>query len=146
MRLTGLAQSTASTFGRMSSCPSMPICCSGQLNSPTTSATFSTRLSNPYLSEHCYMCGETLQPFCYGWQPNEVIHYRLWQRGGGYDRNVVEPATVYHQIDYIHNNPVRRGLCENSEDWPWSSAAQYAGLRSGPLTLDRESLPLFVGP
>jgi putative transposase len=78
-------------------------------------------------------------------QPNEVIHYRFWQRGGGYDRNVVEPATIYYQIEYIHNNPVRRGLCDKPENWRWSSAAQYADLATGPLTLDRNSLPVFVG-
>src|SRR6266852_3033797 len=40
-------------------------------------------------------------------QPNGKVHYRFWQRGGGYDRNVLEPATVVVMIDYIHNNPVR---------------------------------------
>jgi len=77
-------------------------------------------------------------------QPNGVVHYRFWQRGGGYDRNVFEPATVFEQIQYMHNNPVRRGLCATPEDWPWSGAADYAGVRAGPLRLDRESLPLFV--
>jgi putative transposase len=77
-------------------------------------------------------------------QPGGKIHYRFWQRGGGYDRNVVEPKVAYHEIDYIHNNPVRRGLCVQPEDWIWSSAADYTGVRSGPLMLDRESLPLFV--
>jgi putative transposase len=43
-------------------------------------------------------------------QPNGDVHYRFWQRGGGYDRNVFESATVCKQIEYIHNNPVRRGL------------------------------------
>jgi putative transposase len=76
-------------------------------------------------------------------QPNGKRHYRFWQRGGGYDRNIVEPATGYHQICYIHGNPVRRGLCARAEDWPWSSAADYAGLRQGPLMLDREFLPVF---
>ena len=45
-------------------------------------------------------------------QPNGKEHYRFWQRGGGYDRNEVEPAIIYRKIAYIHNNPVRRGLCE----------------------------------
>ena len=76
-------------------------------------------------------------------QPNGAVHYRFWQRGGGFDRNVIEPAVVYHEIDYIHMNPVRRGLCERGEDWPWSSAAAYAGVRRGPLNLDRDSLPVF---
>jgi REP-associated tyrosine transposase len=77
-------------------------------------------------------------------QPKGDTHYRFWQRGGGYDRNVVEPATAFQQIEYVHNNPVRRGFCAKPEDWTWSSAADYAGLRTGPLRLDRESLPGIV--
>ena len=49
----------------------------------------------------------------------------FWQSGGGYDRNVVEPATLMKVIDYIHANPVRRGLAERSWEWKWSSAAFY---------------------
>ena len=79
-------------------------------------------------------------------RPSGVIHYRFWQPGGGYDRNIVEPGTAYRQIEYIHNNPVRRGLCQKPEDWLWSSAADYAGVRVGPLRLDRESLPRPSGP
>jgi putative transposase len=77
-------------------------------------------------------------------QPSGQTHYRFWQRGGGYDRYVVEIATLYRLIDYIHANPVRRGLCERPEDWLWSSAADYAGLRGGPLRIDRETLPPVV--
>jgi putative transposase len=78
-------------------------------------------------------------------QPSGERHYRFWQRGGGYDRNVVEDATVLTQIEYIHNNPVRRRLCVMPEDWFWSSAADYVGIRVGPLSIDRESLPR-IGP
>jgi putative transposase len=74
-------------------------------------------------------------------QPSGKRHYRFWQRGGGYDRNVIEPAAVWEHIHYIHANPVRRGLCAALEDWYWSSAADYAELRVGPLRLDRDSLP-----
>jgi putative transposase len=74
-------------------------------------------------------------------QPNGRTCYRFWQRGGGYDRNLFEPAAIYQQIDYLHANPVRRGLCARPEDWPWSSAADYAGIRKGPALLQRESLP-----
>jgi putative transposase len=77
-------------------------------------------------------------------QPSGKVHYRFWQRGGGYDRNLIEPKTVFRQIEYIHNNPVRRGLCEKPEDWIWSSAADYAGEHAGPLRIDRESLPIDV--
>jgi putative transposase len=74
-------------------------------------------------------------------QPGSKIHYRFWQRGGGYDRNIVEPKTAFQQIEYIHNNPVRRGLCGKPEDWIWSSAADYLEVRTGPLRIDRQSLP-----
>jgi putative transposase len=74
-------------------------------------------------------------------QANGTIHHRFWQRGGGYDRNIVEPSAAHLQAEYFHNNPVRRGLCAKPENWFWSSAADYAGVRSGPLSIDRESLP-----
>ncbi len=74
-------------------------------------------------------------------QPSGKTCYRFWQRGGGYDRNLFEPGTVYQQMQYLHANPVRRGLCARAEDWLWSSAADYAGVRAGPLALQRESLP-----
>jgi putative transposase len=77
-------------------------------------------------------------------QPNGTTQYRFWQRGGGYDRNIVEPATAFTEIEYIHNNPVRRGLCQRPEDWLWSSAADYANSRTGSLRIDRDSVPFVV--
>ena len=76
-------------------------------------------------------------------QPNGRIAYRFWQRGGGYDRNIVEPQTAHQEVQYFHHNPVRRGLCQQPEDWFWSSAADYARLRTGPIRIDFESLPLI---
>jgi putative transposase len=32
---------------------------------------------------------------------------RIWQAGGGYDRNVFEPKILFAMIEYIHANPVR---------------------------------------
>jgi putative transposase len=61
----------------------------------------------------------------------------FWQSGGGYDRNVVEPATLMSMIDYIHGNPVRRGLVERPEQWRWSSAAWCSGVGESPLVPDR---------
>jgi putative transposase len=74
-------------------------------------------------------------------QPNGKVQHRFWQRGGGYDRNSFEPETIWKQIEYIHANPVRRGLCRCPEDWYWSSAGIYTHLRAEPLTVDRGSLP-----
>ena len=74
-------------------------------------------------------------------QPNGKVSHRFWQRGGGYDRNLTEPKTVWAEIDYIHANPVRRELCKRPTDWPWSSAIEMERPGTGPLSLDRESIP-----
>jgi len=55
---------------------------------------------------------------------------RFWQAGGCYDRSVVEPATFLMMMEYIHANPVRRGLVIRAEDWKWSSAGWYEGKNS----------------
>jgi putative transposase len=36
--------------------------------------------------------------------------FRFWREGPGYDRNLSSKQTVLAAIDYIHLNPVRRGL------------------------------------
>jgi putative transposase len=40
-----------------------------------------------------------------------VERFRFWQEGGGYDRNLRTESAVLAAIEYIHLNPVRRGLC-----------------------------------
>lgn len=62
--------------------------------------------------------------------------YRFWMPGGGYDRNVIEPSTAHEMVEYIHLNPVRRGLVTRAEDWKWSSAAWYARVWPALLELD----------
>jgi putative transposase len=69
-------------------------------------------------------------------QPNGKVSYRFWQRGGGYDRNVTDPLALRNMIDYIHMNPVRRGLVARPTDWPWSSARFYAGENDVLLPMD----------
>jgi putative transposase len=69
-------------------------------------------------------------------QPNGEVHYRFWQRGGGYDRNITEFGTLESMIEYIHLNPVRRGLVRHATDWVWSSARFYAGTVSVPIRMD----------
>ena len=54
----------------------------------------------------------------------------------GFDRNVITPATLLNMIDYIHMNPVRRGLVENPEQWKWSSAVWYLGAGEVPIRVD----------
>jgi|GEM_PF-6226249 len=54
-----------------------------------------------------------------------VTTFRFWQKGPGYDRNISEPGTLQATIEYIHKNPVRRGLCQAATDWKWSSARRF---------------------
>ena len=51
--------------------------------------------------------------------------FRYWQEGPGFDRNIFSPEALAASIDYIHNNPVQRKLCQQAADWKWSSAGYY---------------------
>lgn len=62
--------------------------------------------------------------------------FRFWQPGGGYDVNVWKERTIQQVIDYIHANPVRRGLVDRPTDWKWSSAGAHAGVGDVSLEID----------
>lgn len=55
--------------------------------------------------------------------------------------HTAEPKTIWNTIEYMHANPVRRGLCLRPTDWLWSSAIEYLMPEKGLLSIDRESLP-----
>ena len=71
----------------------------------------------------------------------------FWQKGGGYDRNVIGDELL-EKIAYCPRNPVTRALCEASVDWRWSSARAYesqddaAGPKISFGCLPRSSRPL----
>jgi putative transposase len=48
-------------------------------------------------------------------------------------------------IDYLHLNPVRRGLVEKPEDWKWSSAGWFLKGIDSWLTLDTIPPQWLVG-
>ena len=52
--------------------------------------------------------------------------FRFWLEGPGFDRNIFSPEAIKSSIDYIHMNPVKRGLCQKCTGWKWSSARFYA--------------------
>ncbi len=64
------------------------------------------------------------------------VEHRFWQQGGGFDRNVYNAKTAWACVEYIHANPVRRGLANTPVDWPWSSARWYEGLDDVILPMD----------
>ncbi len=67
--------------------------------------------------------------------------YRFWMAGGAYDRNMNTRKALLNSVNYIHNNPVRRGLIENPEDWKWSSYRAWNGMDDAVLEIDMESFP-----
>src|SRR5262249_25630245 len=73
-------------------------------------------------------------------QEGPRVRRRFWQPGGGYDRNITSIATLRAIIDYIHANPVRRGLVTRAEDWEWSSARWYAAWHPVRLAMDQQVL------
>ena len=77
-------------------------------------------------------------------QPDGRRHVRFWQRGGGYDRNLRSVADVYEKIEYVHNNPVRRGLAKHAVSWPWSSCRAWETGLDEPIGIDRHSLPMLT--
>lgn len=39
-----------------------------------------------------------------------------------WDRFIRDENHFRYAVDYIHQNPVKAGLCDKVEDWKWSSA------------------------
>ncbi len=55
----------------------------------------------------------------------------LWD--GRFRATVVEPQTCFVEcLRFVETAPVRMGLIESAEGWPWSSAAHHAGARHLP--------------
>jgi putative transposase len=69
-------------------------------------------------------------------RPDGRTETRFWLPGGGYDRNITKPATLRRTVEYIHANPVRRGLVDSAIDWAWSSARSYSGESEPLLRMD----------
>ena len=68
--------------------------------------------------------------------------FRFWLEGSGYDRNLRKPKAIQASLDYLHENPVRRGLCKSAVQWKWSSARWYL---SNPPRQQDPDLPCFHG-
>jgi putative transposase len=74
-------------------------------------------------------------------QPNGKRTHRFWQRGGGYDRNLRTVADIHEKIEYVHANPVRRGLADSPGAWRWSSCHAWLSGKDEPIAIDRGSVP-----
>jgi len=48
----------------------------------------------------------------------------IWQRRF-WEHQIHDEQDLQRHVDYIHYNPVKHGLVERVEDWPWSSYHRY---------------------
>jgi putative transposase len=61
--------------------------------------------------------------------------YAFWQRRF-YDYNVWSDGKLEQKLDYMHRNPVRRGLVSHPKYWPWSSWSNYEKGEPGLIRID----------
>jgi len=53
--------------------------------------------------------------------------YQLWQEGS-HPEEIYSEKMLIQKIEYIHNNPVRRGYVDEPKHWRYSSARNYEGM------------------
>ena len=80
-----------------------------------------------------------LQQFdCYKKEYKQGSKFQVWQEGF-HPKLLGSEDMVRQKIAYIHHNPVRAGLVDQPEDWPYSSARNYL---SGAGVLDIDPIVL----
>jgi len=52
--------------------------------------------------------------------------YQVWQEGS-HPQAIVSEAMLVQKLEYIHNNPVRRGYVDDPAHWRYSSYRNYMG-------------------
>ncbi len=55
--------------------------------------------------------------------------YQFWQEGS-HPQMIEGREMLVQKVEYIHQNPVKRGYVDKPEHWRWSSAGNYAGMKS----------------
>jgi putative transposase len=64
----------------------------------------------------------------------------FWQRRF-YDFNVWNGKKITEKLNYMHLNPITRGLVGHPKDWPWSSWSYYTNGEKGLIAIDRWDAP-----
>ena len=67
---------------------------------------------------------------------HDESHFRLWNRRF-HPFDVYSEAKRREKLNYMHNNPVKRGLVSSPADWPWSSWRFYYLHDASVLRMDR---------
>ncbi len=62
--------------------------------------------------------------------------YQFWQEGS-HPEMIQDENMMWQKLEYIHNNPVKRGYVDEPTHWRYSSARNYAN-QSGLLPVVTE--------
>jgi len=68
---------------------------------------------------------------------HSVENGAFWQKRY-YDRNVRDAQEFTEKLNYIHRNPVKRGLVSEPGEWKWSSFRHYAYREVGVVEIESE--------
>jgi putative transposase len=69
--------------------------------------------------------------------PTPESHPSFWETRF-YDFNVYSTGKRKEKLNYMHANPVIRGLVKHAQDWPWSSWSFYMKDEPGLVPIDVE--------
>jgi len=81
-------------------------------------------------------CGEMLAYLRLPSTVHDHVDYRLWQRRF-YPFGIYTETKRLEKLDYMHANPVKRGLAMSPGEWPWSSFRFYELADDSALKMDR---------
>jgi putative transposase len=62
----------------------------------------------------------------YKWRYKRNSTYQLWQEGA-HTEEILDEEMMRQKLEYIHDNPVKRGYVDDPCHWRYSSARNYAG-------------------
>lgn len=85
-----------------------------------------TEIKNPPFINVFRFCGRDNSP------PTE---HKVWQ-DGNHPEMIKTKAFFKTKVDYLHDNPLRKGLVIDPVAWKWSSLRLYEGCGDGPLDID----------
>ena len=72
--------------------------------------------------------------FC-GGENRPPTEHKVWQ-DGSHPEQVRTEAFFRQKVDYIHANPIRKGLVTDALAWTYSSAPLFYGAEGSPLEVD----------
>jgi len=68
--------------------------------------------------------------------PEPVENLRAFWQARFYDFNVYTNRKKTEKLEYMHRNPLTRGLVNHPKDWPWSSWSFYVLGKPGLVGID----------